>query len=279
MIKCAICGKTMQKMTPAHLAHKHAGMTTDQYYAQHGQPEEVPDEPVAHPLDKELTTVEAGMLSADQKQFALELIQGKSKGEAMEAIGKSTSLMYTRPWKEVMPIIEAITARLLAEPLLAAHATILAGSKQAAEEMVSLTRDPDPRVRLHASSDILDRSGLSRRPKNSIDVEMLKNMTNEELDRQIAQMLEAEQEREEAIDGDFQVINEDQPFTGREWRNRAFNWYWHTLRPERQFDSLEDLKIRHAFHLEDIYGKSITREEAEKVLEEHGIDWKEVPPE
>ena len=203
-IKCELCGKIIQKLTPAHLAHKHDGMTTKQYYEQFGQPKQIVVEPIPHPLDQSLEEPEKALLSPDQKNFVLKRAEGLNNSDAMEAIGHSVSLLYTTPWQKVRPVAEAVIARLAAEPLIKAQWKLVQGSEKAADRLVDLVDDTDPRVALHASDSVLDRVGIAKRPTVTLDLDF-SHWTDEQLDRYISEALAKEQ----AIEAQYEELDDE----------------------------------------------------------------------
>jgi len=286
---CPICKRKFKRITASH-ASTH-GKSVNELRSLAGQVIEEEGEllPVTMPepnygsLNEILTEDENDILDTEQKRWLLLRILGKKKSEAAELAGFDRTKLYTERWKRVQPVLDAILVRVLSDEVLAARAVTLASAQKAALVNADLLDSYDEKTQLAAAHDILDRSGISRRPGPKVDVQAetlhlyYSQLSLEELDEEISKALA--EERERAIEGEFQVVDEDEPFTGKSWRNRAFNWYWYTLRPEQQLNSFEEMQIMNAFHLEDAYGKAITREEAETVLEEFGIDWRKVPEE
>ena len=219
---CPICKRTFKRISASH-ASTH-GKTVNELRSLAGQIVEEEGEllPITLPkpdygsLSEILTEGENEILDAEQKSFLLLRILGKKKSEAAELAGFDRTKLYTEKWKRVMPLLEAIIVRVLSDEVLAARAVILAAAQKAAMVNAKLLDSYDEKTQLAAAHDVLDRSGISRRPGPKVDLHaetlqlFIASLSTEQLDEDITRLLAEEQARERALEGDFQVIDEDE---------------------------------------------------------------------
>ena len=114
---------------------------------------------------------------------------------------------------------------MLAEPLLAARATVIASSHKASQTMVSLLDDPDPRIRQQSASDLLDRSGIMARFEahklGELPIEEPETEAEEEVLAGAVKMDRAEEEfepeePEQDVTGEYSEEDQDDELVGEE---------------------------------------------------------------
>lgn len=206
---CPICHRQFKRLSASHASVHNMTLPELRAVEAPEQPEEVPTlalEEIDDRLSELLTDTESMFLSEQQKQYLLYRLAGVKKGRIAKLIGVERTVFYTGEWRTIIPVIDKIVTRILADDVLAARAITLATAREAAIVNKELLRSKDERIRQGSAHDILDRSGISRRPgasvvKQTIEVEF-SAMTTEELDKFIAEELEKEQ----AIEGEFKEI-------------------------------------------------------------------------
>lgn len=204
MVVCKECGRKLKRITWTHLATH--GMTLAEYSQKYRDAPVVSDvkpiEPETSPIDDLLTDAEKSFgLRPIEKQYIVARLRTNTKQEAAEVIGLSPSAVYQ--WKrEKQLLIEAIVSRLQVEPLIAARQILIDGATHAAGKMLEHVDSADERVSREAASDVLDRCGISRRPSMTVDLQIIKLMSTDELDREIAAEIEA-------IESKYKVIEEE----------------------------------------------------------------------
>ena len=204
MVTCRECGRKLKQLTWTHLATH--GLTLSEYSQKYRDAPTVsevkPIEPETPAIDDLLTPVEKSFgLRPLEKKYIIARLKTGSMKEAAEAIGLSPTTVYC--WQhEKRLLIESIVARLQVEPLIAARQVLIDGAVHAATKMTEHVDSADERVSRDAAADVLDRTGLSRRPSATMDLQVISLMSPAELDELIA----SEIAKEKAIETKFKEV-------------------------------------------------------------------------
>ena len=198
--------RQFKRITHRHLSTQH-NLTLDEYCRKW------PDAPLSDTRAKwmrmEMPVLEQpeeevlSRLTDTQQRYIMARLRCNTKGAAARMIGISPTTPYN--WKN-RDVIEAMIGHLSVQPLLQAQMKIMQLAPKAIDVIEDVMESPDERLALYAAKDLADRAGLSRRGDATIDIRIYETMPTEQLEREIAKMLELE-----VIAGEFKEVDSTHP--------------------------------------------------------------------